>query len=109
MRSLERLQGETDAKIKVLQEQRAGAKADAKAKHDKRIAELRADYDRRVDKLIQASEMASPLARRSPVAAPMAAARLIRRTRKPPTSALASIAATEMSRRLQRGLVPPAR
>jgi uncharacterized membrane protein len=53
----DRLQQETEAKIKALQEQRARAKADDKAKYDQRIAQLRADYDRRVDKLIKAAEL----------------------------------------------------
>ena len=53
----ERLQRETDAKIKVLQDQRARAKAEAKAKDEQRIAALRADYDRRAKKLGQASEL----------------------------------------------------
>jgi uncharacterized membrane protein len=53
----EQLQRETDAKIKALQEQRARAKADDKAKYEQRIAKLRVDYDRDVDKLIRAAEL----------------------------------------------------
>jgi uncharacterized membrane protein len=53
----DRLQRETEAKIKALQEQRVRAKADDKAKYEQRIANLRADYDRRADKLVRAAEM----------------------------------------------------
>lgn len=52
----ERLRQETDAKVKILEEQRAKAKADGRARHERRIAELRADYDQRMDKLVQATE-----------------------------------------------------
>lgn len=52
----ERLRRETDAKIKTLEEQRAKAQADAKAMHERRIADLRADYDRRMDKLDRAAQ-----------------------------------------------------
>ncbi len=51
---ISRQQQETDAKIKVLQEQAAKAKANAKAKIDQRISELRADHERRSVKLKQA-------------------------------------------------------
>jgi uncharacterized membrane protein len=47
----ERLQREAEAKAKALQEQRARAKAEARVKYDERIAKLRADYQRRADKL----------------------------------------------------------
>jgi uncharacterized membrane protein len=53
----DQLQREADAKIKVLQDQRARAKAEGKAKEEQRIADLRADYNRRADKLSQASEL----------------------------------------------------
>ena len=53
----DRLQQETEAKIKTLQEQRVRAKADDKAKYEQRIAKLRADYDRRADKLVQAAQL----------------------------------------------------
>ena len=52
----ERLRQETDAKIKTLEEQRAKATADAKVRHYRGIAELRSDYDRRMDKLIRAAQ-----------------------------------------------------
>lgn len=52
----ERLRQETDVKIKILEEQRAKAKVDARDRHEQRIAELRADYDRRMDKLVRATE-----------------------------------------------------
>ena len=51
----EQLQRETDAKIRALEEQRARAEADRKAKYEQRIAKLRADYDRVNDKLIRAA------------------------------------------------------
>jgi uncharacterized membrane protein len=51
----EQLRREADAKIRVLEEQRAKATADAKARHERRIAELRADYNRRVDDLGRAA------------------------------------------------------
>ena len=54
---LDRLQRETEAKIKALQGQRARGKADDKAKYEQHIANLRADYDRRADKLVRAAEM----------------------------------------------------
>lgn len=43
-----RLQKETDAKISVLQDQSAKATADAKAKIDRRISEMRANRERRI-------------------------------------------------------------
>ena len=53
----DRLQQETDAKIKALQEQRVRARADDKAKYEQRIAKLRADYDRSADQLAEAGEL----------------------------------------------------
>ena len=53
---LERLREETDAKIEALQDQAAETQAD-KAKVEQRIAEIRADYDRRAAQLQQAREM----------------------------------------------------
>ena len=53
----DRLQQVTEAKIKALQEQRARARADDKAKYEQRIAKLRADYDRSADQLAQAGEL----------------------------------------------------
>lgn len=53
----ERLRQETDAKIKILKEQSAKARAEAKDRHERRIAEVRADYDRRADKLLRAAEL----------------------------------------------------
>ena len=53
----DRLQQETDAKIKALQEQRVRARADDKAKYEQRIAKLRADYERRAGKLVQAAQL----------------------------------------------------
>jgi hypothetical protein len=54
---MDRLRQETEAKIEALQEQAAEAQADAKVKLDRRIAEVRADYDRRSAKLKQAWEL----------------------------------------------------
>jgi uncharacterized membrane protein len=53
----DRLRQETEAKIKALEEQRARAQADDKAKYEQRIAKLRADYDRSADDLTQAAEL----------------------------------------------------
>ena len=53
----DRLQQETEAKIKALEERRARAQADDKAKYEQRIAKLRADYDRSADNLAQAAEL----------------------------------------------------
>ena len=53
----DRLQQETEAKIKALQEQRARAKADDKAKHEQRIAKLRAEYEGRAGKLVRAAQL----------------------------------------------------
>ena len=53
----DRLQQETDAKIKALQEQRVRARADDKAKYEQRIAKLRAEYERRAGKLVQAAQL----------------------------------------------------
>ncbi len=55
----ERLQRETDAKIKPLPDQRARTRAEAKDKNERRMAEFRADYDRRAEKLEQASVTAA--------------------------------------------------
>ena len=52
---LDRLREETDAKIEALQDQAAETQAD-KAKVEQRIAEIRADYDRRAAQLQQARE-----------------------------------------------------
>jgi hypothetical protein len=52
------LRQENEAKIGALQEQAAEAQADLKEKLDRRIAEIRADYDRRSAKLKQAWELA---------------------------------------------------
>ena len=54
---MDRLREETETKIETLQDQAAETKADAK-KIDRRIAEIRADHDRRSDKLKQARELA---------------------------------------------------
>jgi uncharacterized membrane protein len=54
---MDRLRQETEAKIEALQEQAAEAQADAKVKLDRRIGEVRADYDRRSAKLKQAWEL----------------------------------------------------
>ncbi len=48
---------EMDAKVKSLKEQEANAKADAKAKLEARIAELKSEYTGRADKLHQAWEL----------------------------------------------------
>jgi uncharacterized membrane protein len=53
---LDRLRQEADAKIEALQEQAAETKAD-KQKIDRRIAEIRADYERRAAQLQQAREL----------------------------------------------------
>jgi hypothetical protein len=53
---MDRLQEETDAKIAVLQEQAAQARADLKARIEARIDEVRADYDRRSAKLQRVSQ-----------------------------------------------------
>ena len=53
---LDRLREETDAKIEALQDQAAETQAD-KAKVEQRIAEIRADYDRRAAQLQQAREL----------------------------------------------------
>ena len=53
---LERLREETDAKIEALQDQAAETQAD-KAKVEQRIAEIRADYDRRAAQLQQTREL----------------------------------------------------
>jgi chromosome segregation ATPase len=50
---IDRLRDETNAKIEALQEQ-AAENADGKEKIDQRIAEIRADYDRRSAQLKQA-------------------------------------------------------
>lgn len=47
---------EAGAKIKALEQERTQASGDAKVKIDARIAEVRADYDRRAAKLKQAHE-----------------------------------------------------
>jgi hypothetical protein len=51
------LQQQGDAQIKALEQQRAQASADTKANIDARIAEARADHDRRAAKLQQAREL----------------------------------------------------
>jgi uncharacterized membrane protein len=51
---VKQIEQETDARIKALQEQAAKAKGDAKAKFDTRIAELRADGERRSRQLKEA-------------------------------------------------------
>lgn len=54
---MDEIQQESQAKIKELQNQATKAKGDAKAKIDQQIAEMRADYNRRSDKLKQAWEL----------------------------------------------------
>jgi uncharacterized membrane protein len=54
---IEASQKETDAKVKSLQEQAAKAKGERKAKIEARIAELKADHQRRVAILKQAWEL----------------------------------------------------
>jgi uncharacterized membrane protein len=54
---IESSQKETDAKIKSLQEQAAKARGERKAKLEARIAELKADHQRRVEILKQAWEL----------------------------------------------------
>jgi len=51
------LQEERDAKIKALQAHRAKAKAEAKVRHEQRIAEIRAGFDRRADELERVVEL----------------------------------------------------
>jgi uncharacterized membrane protein len=51
---MRQLEQETQGKIKELQDQAAKAKGDAKAKIDRQIAEMQADYTRRSGKLKQA-------------------------------------------------------
>jgi uncharacterized membrane protein len=51
---IDRRRQETDAKVKALQARAAKANAEAKAKAEQRVAELRADYERRSTKLKQA-------------------------------------------------------
>ena len=53
---LERLREETDAKIEALLDQ-APETMDGKEKIERRIAEIRADYDRRAAQLQQAREL----------------------------------------------------
>jgi hypothetical protein len=53
---LESSQQETEAKIQSLETQAAKARGERKAKLEKRIAELKADYQRRSDQLKQAGE-----------------------------------------------------
>ncbi|HXX39870.1 MAG TPA: DUF1269 domain-containing protein [bacterium] len=51
----DRMKQEVDAKIQALQEHHAQAKADAKAKREQRMAELRADYEQQADELAKAA------------------------------------------------------
>jgi hypothetical protein len=53
---LEARQAETKAKIDALQEQAAKARGERKAKLEKRIAELKADQQRRSEQLKQAGQ-----------------------------------------------------
>jgi len=55
---LQRIDQESDAKIKELQQQAAKATGDAKAKIEQRITAMRADYQRRADLLKQAGTLA---------------------------------------------------
>jgi uncharacterized membrane protein len=54
---IETSQKETDAKVKSLQEQAAKARGERKAKLEARIAELKADHQRRIEILKQAWEL----------------------------------------------------
>lgn len=54
---IEAIKREGDAKLKVFQEQNAKAKGELKVKLEKRIAEARADHEKRVDKLSKAWQL----------------------------------------------------